>query len=114
MSKLHLNGEQYMKLLLTQMKHQNPMEPMDNSEMLGQVAQLANLEATNTMKAGFESIMKLVNLTGGAGLVGKEVEYSGDGGTGRGTVSAVRTSGEKLQVECDEKVLDLSQILRIL
>jgi flagellar basal-body rod modification protein FlgD len=114
MSKLQLTGDQYMKLLLTQMKHQNPMDPMNNSEMLSQVAQLASLEATNNLKSGFQEIMKLVNLTGGANLVGKEIEYRSGDGTVRATVDAVRTTEGELHVECGEESFGLSQIVRVL
>lgn len=53
----------FMKLLITQLQNQNPLEPMDNSEMASQLAQfsaLQQLESINssfgTMNSNFESM----------------------------------------------------------
>lgn len=114
MSKLNLNGDQYMKLLLTQMKNQNPMDPMDNGKMLSQVSQLATLESTNSLKNGFQDVLKLVNVTGGANLVGRDITYRDGNGTASGTVDAIKTIDGKLRVECGDQSLSLSDIVSVL
>ncbi|MDD5400531.1 MAG: FlgD immunoglobulin-like domain containing protein [Sulfurimonas sp.] len=47
-----LGKDDFMKLLLVELQHQDPTEPMDSEKILNQTSQLAGLEATeNTNKA---------------------------------------------------------------
>lgn len=52
-------GEQFMQLLLAQLRNQNPLEPMDNSEFMGQMTQLNSLQELQKMN---DSLTRLVNL----------------------------------------------------
>ncbi len=113
-SKLNLNGEQYMKLLLTQLKNQNPMDPMDNSKMLAQMSDMASLQATNEMQDSFDDVMQLVNLTGGANLVGREVEYFEGSKKVKDTVDAVTVENGQMKVQCGDTKLKLSDIKSVL
>lgn len=113
-SKLSLNSDEYMKLMITQLENQNPMDPMDNSKMLSQMSDMASLEATKELQGSFDNVMELVNLTGGANLVGREVEYEQDGTTARATVDAVNVKDGQLNVQCGDKGLDLSDIKTVL
>ena len=112
-SGLDISGDKYMELLLTQLKHQNPMDPMDNAKMTEQVSQIATLQSTNKLKDGFDKIMKLINLTGGAELVGRKVEYRNGSQTAEARVSAVKPEGDRLQLQCGDETVNLSQIVRI-
>ena len=50
--KTSLGKDDFMKLLLVQLQHQDPTEPMDSEKILTQTSQLAGLEASsNTNKA---------------------------------------------------------------
>jgi len=51
-NKTALNNDDFMKLLLVELQHQDPTEPMDSEKILSQTSQLATLEsAENTNKA---------------------------------------------------------------
>lgn len=52
-------GEQFMQLLLAQLRNQNPLEPMENSEFMGQMTQLNSLQELQKMN---DSLAYLVNL----------------------------------------------------
>ncbi|GAI50373.1 unnamed protein product [marine sediment metagenome] len=43
----------YMKLLITQLQNQNPLEPLDNNEMASQLAQFSQLQQLETMNNSF-------------------------------------------------------------
>lgn len=71
----------FLKLLVTQLQHQNPLKPVDNESFIGQLAQFSQLEQTN----------KLVTLTeqsvagkqadqpfGLVSLIGREVQVGGN------------------------------------
>ncbi|MGX8797965.1 flagellar hook assembly protein FlgD [Fusibacter sp. JL298sf-3] len=39
-----LDKDAFLKLMLTQLQHQNPLEPLDNSEQIAQMAQFSSVE----------------------------------------------------------------------
>ncbi|PKN22056.1 MAG: flagellar biosynthesis protein FlgD [Deltaproteobacteria bacterium HGW-Deltaproteobacteria-3] len=44
-----LDRSDFMTLFITQMQHQDPLEPMDSTDMASQLAQFSNMEATMKM-----------------------------------------------------------------
>jgi len=72
----NLGQADFLKLMTEQLKHQDPMKPMENSEFLGQLAQFSTVQGINnmqdTMKGLSESLMGDQVLRGAA-LVGHEV-----------------------------------------
>jgi flagellar basal-body rod modification protein FlgD len=79
----------FMTLLVTQLQNQNPLEPMDNSQMTSQLAQLSqleltegmntNLETLNTtvsgMNSSFENALWMAQLDYARSLLGKTVNF---------------------------------------
>lgn len=63
-----LDKDAFINLLVTQMKYQDPLEPVDNSEMLAQLAQFSALE--QMMNVAQTGQKQLAN-----GMIGKYVEY---------------------------------------
>jgi flagellar basal-body rod modification protein FlgD len=49
-----LGKDAFMQLLVTQMAYQNPLEPMDNTEFIAQLAQFSALEQQQNIAAGIE------------------------------------------------------------
>lgn len=58
-----LGKDQFLQLLTTQLKYQDPMAPMDNTQMVAQLAQFSSLEQTSNLNTTFESF-KNVTLIG--------------------------------------------------
>lgn len=71
-SDLQLN---YMKLLVTQLQNQNPLEPMDNKDMSAQLAQFSQLEQLESMNNSFGSVLDAVQREYANSLIGKEVTF---------------------------------------
>jgi flagellar basal-body rod modification protein FlgD len=78
--------DKFMKLLITQLKNQDPLNPMDNAAMTSQLAQLSTVTGINKVNATLESLrtdqasaqsMSAVSLIGKGVLVaGKGIELS--------------------------------------
>ncbi len=49
-----LDKDAFMQMLVTQMQNQDPMNPMDNSELSAQLAQFGSLEQMQNLNAKFE------------------------------------------------------------
>jgi flagellar basal-body rod modification protein FlgD len=72
----------YMKLLVEQLKNQNPLEPLDSNDMASQLAQfsqLQQLELANTnlgsLNTSFEAVLAATNRNYANSLIGKTVTF---------------------------------------
>jgi len=84
----------YMKLLVTQLQNQNPLEPLDNKDMSAQLAQFSQLQQTENLNTSFSRVLESVQRSYASSLIGKEVSFQvrADGGTTQvqtGTVEEV-------------------------
>ena len=69
----------YLQLLVEQLKCQDPMSPMDNSQMTAQLAQISEVQQLETANTSFSSILALAQQEQAASLIGKQVTYMPDG-----------------------------------
>jgi flagellar basal-body rod modification protein FlgD len=79
-----LGKDEFVKLLLAQLQHQDPTSPMDGEAFVAQLAQFANLEQMNTANSNLESLIMgqaAAHQTSVVSLVGKDVLYRSDGVT---------------------------------
>ena len=72
----------YMKLLITQLQNQNPLEPLDNNEMASQLAQFSQLQQLESMNTSFAKVLATTELTYANSLIGKEVSFKLETDTG--------------------------------
>lgn len=90
-----LDQQDFIKLFLTQLTYQDPLEPVDNREFLAQMAQFANLEQSRISNENSENLVRMSASSQSIGLLGRQVEVSGEGGSSFiGAVTAVTFSGE--------------------
>src|SRR5438128_5022438 len=85
-----LGRQEFMQLLVMQLKNQDPLNPIDDRAFISQMAQLSSLEATNQLSAQVGQMAANQQQLGALALVGREVEYSdGTGAIVRGKVSSL-------------------------
>jgi len=51
-----IDKDEFMQLLITQLQHQDPLNPMDNSEFTSQMAQFASLEQLQNINSNLDSL----------------------------------------------------------
>ncbi len=56
-----LDKDVFLLLLVTQMQHQDPMSPMDNTDMIAQLAQFSALEQMNNLNESFNNRFEVLN-----------------------------------------------------
>jgi flagellar basal-body rod modification protein FlgD len=88
-----LGKDDFLKLLVTQLSNQDPLDPQSNEEFVAQLAQFSSLEQMQNINSTLETnsiLTQSVNNALSAGLIGKEVRAVGDslevGETGSMTV----------------------------
>jgi flagellar basal-body rod modification protein FlgD len=63
-------------LFTTQLKNQNPLDPVKNEAFVAQLAQFSQLEATTSMKASMEAMVQSMQgdkMLAGAAMIGRKV-----------------------------------------
>ncbi|MBA7711532.1 hypothetical protein ES703_120498 [subsurface metagenome] len=93
----------YMKLLITQLQNQNPLEPLNNNEMASQLAQFSQLQQLESMNSSFAEVLAVANHTYANSLIGKEVSFLGE--TSEGTVDILRGVVEQVYKQNGENFL---------
>ncbi len=79
--KQNLGQEQFLKLLTTQLTHQDPMKPMESGDFLGQMAQFSTVSGIQDLQASFKSFADSINsgqALQAATLVGHHVSVPSD------------------------------------
>ena len=106
----------FMKLLVAQLKNQNPMEPMDNTEFTTQLAQMGQLEQLTTLNSNFEQYLRGQELLNAKALIGARVRYTHESGnyTLEGTVSGARLDGGQVKLVVGNALVPLSSVVEIL
>ena len=74
-------SDRFLKLLVTQMQNQDPLNPMDNAQVTSQMAQIntvTGIDKLNTTMASMNSGMAQMQMLQGASLVGRQVLLDGN------------------------------------
>ncbi len=75
------SAERFLKLLVTQMQNQDPLNPMDNAQITSQIAQIntvSGIEKLNTTVSGLNAQFVQMQALQGAALVGRDVTVKGN------------------------------------
>jgi flagellar basal-body rod modification protein FlgD len=91
-----LGKDDFLKLLVGQLQHQDPMQPSDDQQWIGQMAQFSQLEQVSNTAATSQKIVDALNTNGTLALIGHSVTYLDETGASRsGTVETVDMTGGK-------------------
>lgn len=105
-----IGQDQFLQLLIAQLQNQDPLDPISNQDFIQQLATLNTVQGIQSLNANFSEMLKLQQLTQGADLIGKTVQYalSADAPSKTGTVTSVQAQDGKfvLQIGSDQVGLD--------
>ena len=89
-----LDKDDFLKLFVAQMQHQDPTKPMDDSAMMGQMASFSTLEQMSNMAAGQAQVGATLAQGQAINLIGKTITWADEAGvTHSGRVDKVTTVG---------------------
>jgi flagellar basal-body rod modification protein FlgD len=109
-----LGQDEFLKLLVTQMTSQDPLNPQKDTDFIAQMAQFSALEQTKTMQADIAQLRAQQQLFQANALIGQTVEVQVDADTvATGVVSAVEIQSGFPMITVGGALFDLSQLRSI-
>lgn len=92
-----LDRDAFLKLLVAQLKYQDPTKPADSSQMLAQSAQLTMVDRLNELSASFAASTATQQLSLAGTMVGRQITFVGaDGALVSETVTRARIDTDGL------------------
>lgn len=89
-----LTGENFLMLMIEELLHQDPLEPMKNEELLSQIANIKNMETLANLDETMTGMTFQQQVATAGALIGKEVSgVSNTGANVTGVVVKVTASG---------------------
>jgi flagellar basal-body rod modification protein FlgD len=89
-----LDKDDFLKLFVTQLQHQDPMNPMTDQDFMGQMASFSTLEQVSNLAVANEKIANNLTSTSAVSLLGKTVTWTdSDDVSHTGVVEKVTTAG---------------------
>lgn len=89
-----LGLQDFLKILLTQLHHQDPLKPMDNQAFMAQMAQFSALEQGQRVADKLDLLIGNQAALQSLGLIGRTVEAAVKDGNVTGTVTSLSLQGE--------------------
>jgi flagellar basal-body rod modification protein FlgD len=114
-SAISKGNDEFMMILLAQLKNQNPLEPLKDNELMAQMTQLNSLQELQTISAKIEQMAGASSAGYAASLIGKEIKaHLTDGSDVAGLVTGMTMSQGLYLVNVGERIVPLAAILQVL
>ncbi len=108
------DADTFMTLLATQLAHQDPLSPMENSDFVAQLAQFSSLGESKAMNKNLGELLALQRMTQAGGLVGRYVEYLSDGEIVRGRIDSASLTGDTMTLSVNGETVTPGMLRRVL
>ncbi|BBI34435.1 flagellar hook capping FlgD N-terminal domain-containing protein [Cohnella abietis] len=110
-----LGKDEFLQILVTQLRNQDPMQPMQDKEFIAQMAQFSSLEQTMNMAKEITALKQSAGMS--AGLIGKEVSWTEEVKNGvvqhTGTVNSILWREGVQYVKVEDIEVPMNKIISI-
>jgi len=107
-----MGKDEFLKILITQLSHQDPTQPMQDKEFIAQMAQFSSLEQMTNVSAEISKVAALLTKGQAVSLLGRMVEVVAGSQVVEGTVDEV-SGGDYPQILVNGLFYDASQVQRV-
>ena len=104
-----MGKDEFLKILITQLSHQDPTQPMQDKEFIAQMAQFSSLEQMTNVSSEIPKVAALLAKGQAVSLLGRMVEIVAGSQVVEGTVDEV-SGGEFPQILVNGLFYDVSQV----
>lgn len=113
--------DQFLQLMIAELTNQDPLNPMDNTQLVQQIGHLRQISSTDKLTATLEGVHTGQSLATASGLIGKNIIALDDhGGNVTGKVDRISiyvdeddSSKRSYKVHVGDKTVDLKNIREV-
>ncbi len=110
----NLKVEDFLKLMIAELQNQDPLNPMENTDMLNQINQMRQIVSNDKLATSLDAIMLGQSVATASNLIGKTVTGTDElGNTVSGVVDRVVFENGSPKVYVGNKSLDIGNITEI-
>lgn len=107
-----VDKEQFLNLLVTELKYQDPLQPMDNTEYVAQLATFSELEQMQNVAKSTE-VSRATSMVGSLVTVESTNETTGKTTEITGKVDYVSVNGNNVKVSVNDQLYELSAVKQV-
>jgi flagellar basal-body rod modification protein FlgD len=107
-----MGKDDFLKILITQLQHQDPNNPMEDKEFVAQMAQFSSLEQMTNMATSFSKLASTLSGSEAYSTLGRDVAIQGGNGVIEGRVTEV-IRGETPQIRVNGELYEYKDVLRV-
>jgi flagellar basal-body rod modification protein FlgD len=109
-----MGNDTFLKLLVAQMKYQDPLEPTDSAQMMSQLAQFSQVEGLNNLNRQITALGLSQDFSSAVAMIGKTVSYKDAAGeTKTGVVSGVQPDAKGALLVIGEERVYTGQVVEV-
>jgi flagellar basal-body rod modification protein FlgD len=109
-----MGKDTFLKLLVAQLKYQNPMQPSDPSSFMAQTAQFSMVEKLESMEKATTELLTAERSRAATGMLGQQVHWTGlDGKDASGVVTGVRMGTDGATLEVGDKDVPYAAVTKV-
>lgn len=97
-----LKPDDFIKMMVTQLQHQDPMQPTSNQDLLAQMSQIGQLESSTQLQTALQSFSLQTQIGSASALIGKAVQGLDDSNNPiQGVVNSVQVQNNGVSLQLD-------------
>jgi flagellar basal-body rod modification protein FlgD len=104
----------FIELMVTELQNQDPLDPMENTEILQQISQIREIDVSERMGNTLDAVLAGQNFASASSMVGKHVRaLTENNGYTEGTVDSVSIANGDVQLHIGEDTVELGKVAEI-
>jgi flagellar basal-body rod modification protein FlgD len=116
-----LDINQFLQLMVSELTHQDPLNPMDNTQLVQQIGELRSIAASDQLTTTLQAVQTQQSLTTASSLIGKQVTaLNADNEDVTGTITSVsvevdpdNNAKRTYKVKIGDQTIDLQNIREV-
>jgi flagellar basal-body rod modification protein FlgD len=110
----NLNDQDFLQLLVAQLKYQDPMSPTDDQSFIQEQAQFSTVEGITSLESTMTTMGAQQQMSSAVNLIGTQVDYTAsDGSTATGVVSSVANSSGAITLQVGNASVGFGSITKV-